>query len=110
MRSWHILLAGAGALVGCGIFLALQDLGTATDWASIGSFFLALITGIGAALSFARSKPEEASPAEERGRGTVFNVGNQIVVSGDHSHVTATFGEPPSKAGTRRKNKPRASR
>lgn len=113
MRLWHAWLAGAAVLIGCGIFLALQDLGTATDWASVGSFFLALVTGIGSALSFVstRSRKEASAHRENsrvRGHGTVINVGNQMVVNGDHSHVKATFGEPPPPGKSKRKSRPQA--
>lgn len=49
MRVWLAMLAVAVVLAGCGIFFALQDLGTANEYASIASFFLALLiaSGIG---------------------------------------------------------------
>jgi hypothetical protein len=115
MRVWQVSLAGAAVLIGCGIFLALQDLGTATNWASVGSFFLALVTGIGSVLSFLSAKSKKEASAHRgnnqvRGRGTFINVGNQMVVNGDHSHVEATFGEPPSQSKRQRKSRPTARR
>jgi hypothetical protein len=114
MRMWHVSLAGAAVLIGCGIFLALQDLGTATNWASVGSFFLALVTGIGSVLSFVSAKSKKKASAHRgnnrvRGRGKIINVGNQIVVIGDRPHVEATFGEPPpSQSKGQRKSRPTA--
>jgi hypothetical protein len=102
MRTWQILLAGAAVLIGCGIFFSLQDLGTANDYATIASFFLALVTATGSALAFTRSKSEQKSADRSgqdqlRGRSTIINMGNDMVINGDHSHVQATFEVPPSR-------------
>jgi hypothetical protein len=77
---WVALSVGAAVFIGCGIFFAVQNLGTANDYATIASFFLALLTAIGSALSFLRSKKEESPPhstgqAQEPSGGTVVNLG-----------------------------------
>jgi hypothetical protein len=111
MRTWHILLVGAVVLIGCGIFFALQDFGTSTNWASIGSFFLALVVGIGSVLSLVSSKAKKGASShgsndQPHGRGIIVNLRNKMVVNGDHSHVEATFGEPSSWSSGHRKPKP----
>ena len=64
MPWWAVLAAGAVVFVGCGIFLALQSLGTANDYATIASFFLALVTAIGSWLSLARSRQDKEVAAQ----------------------------------------------
>jgi uncharacterized protein YceK len=59
MRMWLAMLAVAVVLTGCGVFFALQDLGTANGYASIASFFLALLTASGSVISRIRSKPKD---------------------------------------------------
>jgi hypothetical protein len=90
MPLWAALSAGAAVLIGCGIFFALQDIGTANEWASIGSFFLALVTAVGSLLSLVRSK-QEKEPAAHKGSGRkparasiMFAWRNGQVVHGDH--------------------------
>jgi hypothetical protein len=56
IRIWLTLLLGAVVLIGCGIFFAFQGLGDATEYASVASVFLALITTVASMLSFARIK------------------------------------------------------
>lgn len=104
MRTWHILLAGAAVLVGCGIFLALQDLGTATNWASVGSFFLALLTGIGSVLSLVSAKSKQESSGQASGRSWILNLFNQVVMNGDHNRVDITIDR--SQESSRARDKP----
>jgi hypothetical protein len=73
VRVWLILLVGAAALIGCGIFFAVQNLGHADEYASVASFFLALLTAIGSVLSVARSKSDKDAPepaADSRGKSS----------------------------------------
>jgi hypothetical protein len=70
---WAVLSAGAAVFVGCGIFFAFQGLGAANDYATIASFFLALVTAIGSWFSLARSRQKqekEAAAQSERPRRT----------------------------------------
>jgi hypothetical protein len=80
---WVVLSGGAAVFIGCGIFFALQDLGTVNDYATIASFFLALATGIGSLVSFVRPKQEQATatPAEQSEQPT-------------HGATTVVFGNP----------------
>jgi hypothetical protein len=102
---WVLLLVGAAVFVGCGIFLALQDLGTANADAGIASFFLALVTGIGSLLSLARSKQEQEKKEQEkevpaggkgsqppRSRSVMFARGNGVVSHGDNVTINAVIG------------------
>jgi len=50
--------SSAIVLVGCGIFVAFQNLGIADDYAIIASFFLALVTAAASLFTFASSKSE----------------------------------------------------
>lgn len=68
---WAVLSDGAVVFIGCGIFFAFQSLGTANDYASIASFFVALLTAAGSLFSLVRSKQEKAARAQsERDRRT----------------------------------------
>lgn len=53
------MLLGALALVGCSVFLALQNLGNAALDATVASFFLALLTAAGSLLILSRSKSRQ---------------------------------------------------
>jgi hypothetical protein len=101
--GWFALLAASAVLVGAGIFFARQDLSSADGYASVGSFFLALL-GVGASmLSRARSRsaptdPESRGPAESPPaaaapgpivRGDVNAHHNNNVVIGNNARVTA---------------------
>lgn len=97
MRMWLAMLAIAVVLTGCGILFALQDLGTANEYASIASFFLALLTASGSVLSLTRAKAEnqnrksrEESPAGTRDAPVYIATGNENVVQGNHNHVKYT--------------------
>ncbi len=97
MRMWLAMLAVAAVLTGCGVFFALQDLGTANEYASIASFFLALLTAGGSVLSLTRSKPthqgarsRKENPRNARGAPRNLAVGNDVVVQGDRAHVEYT--------------------
>jgi hypothetical protein len=87
---WLVMGAGAVVLVGCGVFFALQDLGHADQYASVASFFLALLTAIGSVVALARSKSKEqhADGSQENQRprrGPAVNLawGNENVQQGD---------------------------
>ena len=66
MRMWLAMLAGAMVLTGCGVFFALQDLGTANEYASIASFFLALLTASGSLISLTRSKSRDRTGSSSK--------------------------------------------
>lgn len=89
MRSWLAMLAGAVVLVGCGVFFAFQNLGNAALYASVASFFLALLTASGSMLSLVRSKLREqtANGSKEdqpSGRNPVFKWIINIAVRNKH--------------------------
>jgi hypothetical protein len=99
---WAALSSGAAVLIGCGIFFAFQDLGTANDYATIASFFLALLIAIGSALSFVRSKqePETAAPGEglgqkSTGRSQTINNGSAgVIQNGGRNRFRGTINMP----------------
>lgn len=108
---WVALSICAAVLIGCGIFFALQDLGTANDYATIASFFLALVTAAGSLLSFVRSKQESEPPDPEAGQGQHFDGGmtfnNGIIYSnqtgaGSFAEVTIDNSAEGTKVTTRR--------
>jgi hypothetical protein len=109
MPIWVALSLGAAVFVGCGVIFAFQDLGTATDYATIASFFLALLTAAGSLLSFARSKREhEAAPDDKGsqkpalGRLMIFgNVGG--VQQGNRTRMDVTMYPPDGKKGKRKR-------
>jgi len=93
MRLWLAMLAGAAVLVGCGIFFAFQDLGKADQYASVASFFLALLTAVGSMVSLARSR-SRARTGDRGGEdqpqpphSTAINLawGNKVVQQGAQS-------------------------
>jgi amino acid transporter len=105
LPAWAILLFGTVVFVGCGIFLSLQDLGTATNYSNIASFLLALLTGIGSLLSLRRTK-QENKPAQEGEkkqpriwRSWMVAIGNGIVIhQGNNSTTNIANGQlPPEK-------------
>lgn len=81
MPLWAALSASAAVFIGCGIFFAFQDLGTANDYATIASFFLALLTAAGSLLSFLRSK--DGQDATTHGQGSRNRVHRSLVVLGN---------------------------
>jgi hypothetical protein len=109
MRGWLVMLAGAAVLVGCGVFFAFQNLGHADQYASVASFFLALLTAIVSVLALTRSKRNEQRAESSRqnhppGRGWTLNLfrKNGVVVQGDRSVVTINKTlEVPSKEESR---------
>jgi hypothetical protein len=115
MRVWLALLAGAAVLLGCGVFFAVQDLGKAEEYASVASFFLALLTAIGSVLSLIRSRSKERTAGDGEqgkppGRGTTVNYawGNDVVQTGEGSYgnVIKIVGQPPGNR-VRRNRRPR---
>jgi hypothetical protein len=64
------MLASALVLAGAGVFFAVQDLGTANEYASIASFFLALLTAAGSLLSLARAKTKQSAATSKKPRNT----------------------------------------
>jgi hypothetical protein len=94
---WLVMGAGAVVLVGCGVFFAFQNLGHADQYASVASFFLALLTAIASAVALARSKSKEqrADGREENQpprRGPTVNLawGNEHVQQGDGTVANIT--------------------
>jgi hypothetical protein len=107
---WLAMLVIATVLVGCGIFFAFQNLGTANEYASIASFFLALLTAAGSALSLTRSKSakeasNKAGENQHQGHGTSFNIAmnNEIVQQGPNANarIIKTVVLPPRKRNRR---------
>lgn len=96
MRTWLAMLAIAAVLIGCGTFFALQDVGTANEYASIASFFLALVTTCGSVFSLVRSKAKDQAksstkqPDEMHSGPTNIAFGNEIVLQGEGAHVKYT--------------------
>jgi hypothetical protein len=108
VRTWLAMLAAAALLVGCGIFFAFQDLGRADQYASVASFFLALLTAAGSVLALARARSGERAGEEHAkdhkpdGNRTTLNLAwqNDVVVSGEGSTVNITKTvESPSPKG-----------
>jgi len=99
MPLWAAMSVGAAVFIGCGIFFALQDLGAANDYATIASFFLALLTAGGSLLSFMYSKREQ--PADPRGqesrkpasRSYVWVRNAKAVQIGDHNQQDITVNQ-----------------
>jgi hypothetical protein len=108
-RVWLILLTCAAVLTGCGIFFAMQDLGTANEYASIASFFLALLTAAGSVLSMARAKPGKdisESAAKRRGNSswqTTINGNVGALQQGDGSVMEITLDATPTPKSDHRK-------
>ncbi len=109
MRMWLVMGAGAVVLVACGVFFAFQNLGHADQYASVASFFLALLTAIGSVVALARSKSKEqhADGSEENQlsrRGPTVNLawGNEHVQQGDGTVANITkIVEVPSQKESR---------
>jgi hypothetical protein len=98
MRLWIAMMGAAAILIGCGIFFVLQNLSQADQYASVLSFFLALATAIGSALSLARSRSTRATKSDRltddlRAHHTSNNYAwrNGAVVQGDGSTVDVTI-------------------
>jgi len=96
---WLALLASAVILAGAGIFFAVQSLGRADQYASVASFFVALLTAIASALALlrSRSKPRitegsENKPLQSSSRPAVFNFAwrNKAVQYGPRSTMNIT--------------------
>jgi hypothetical protein len=90
IRTWLVLLAFAVLLVAAGVFFATQELSVADQYASVASFFLALVVA-GAStvgrLRAGRSRTGDAGgtrPAS-RWRGARVAFGNDQVNQGDHA-------------------------
>lgn len=105
MRTWLVMLFGAVVLVGCGVILAFQNLGNAALYATVASFFLALLTAAGSLLVLSRSKSDEGAAhgaTESKSSGRVFvrkgalNLvhGNENVQTGDRSIMFVNQAEP----------------
>jgi threonine/homoserine/homoserine lactone efflux protein len=107
MPLWAAMSVGAAVFIGGGIFFALQDLGTANDYATIASFFLALLTAGGSLLSFMHSKREQ--PPDPHGqesrkpasRSYVLVRNAKAVQIGDHNQQDITV----YQAGQAKKSK-----
>jgi membrane protein implicated in regulation of membrane protease activity len=107
VRMWLVMGAGAVVLVACGVFFAFQDLGHADQYASVASFFLALLTAIASAVALARSKRKEQSAdsteSQRSGRRGALNVaiGNTNVQQGDGNSAEVIVVRPSRKASRR---------
>jgi hypothetical protein len=108
VRMWLVMAAGAVVLVGCGVFFALQNLGHADHYASVASFFLALLTAIGSVVALARpkSKEQHAGGGQENQpprRGPAVNLAwrNEHVQQGDGTvaNITEIVEAPSQKEG-----------
>jgi hypothetical protein len=125
--TWLALLGFALLLVAVGVFLASQDLGVADQYASIASFFLALVVAGGSAIIWLRARaagstggalaggtdadaqppqqpgaadPQQATAAPTSGTaGDRIAKDNEFVQQGDNSiaFVTRTVHQPPSR-------------
>jgi len=109
---WLAMLVAAAVLVGCGVFFAFQDLGKANAYASIASFFLALVTAAGSVLSRARSKSvkgadNKGEENQHQGHGArhIIAIDNDLVQTGDNAigNVTKTVILPPRERNHRRR-------
>jgi hypothetical protein len=92
-RVWIAGVVLAVLLAVAGIFFARLDLGKADQYASVASFFLALVTGAVTLLAWLRAKV--AKPADpDAGTGARFAFGNENVQVGDRSvmHITRHAG------------------
>jgi hypothetical protein len=109
---WLALLAGAVLLVGCGVFFAAQNLGRADQYASVASFFLALLTAIASVLSLARSRAKERTDdggeqGSRPGHGRTVNYIQRVdaVQTGDGAYMnlnlTKIIEQPPTKRNRR---------
>jgi hypothetical protein len=93
VRLWAALSAGAAVFIGCGVFFALQNLGTANDYATIASFFLALVTAVWSLVSLTRSKQEKESgdlhreTRQPRHISMLFAWKNGMVNQGNIEHI-----------------------
>ena len=109
MRMWLAMLIGAAVFIGCGIFFAFQDLGTANEYASIASFFLALLTTVGSLLSLARARSgnrateRQEENQQRRRRWTLIAWRNGIVQQGAHNVSDLNFWATPSQEEKKRK-------
>lgn len=110
MRMWLAMLACAAVLTGCGIFFALQNLGKADQYASVASFFLALLSAAVSVLSLARSRPKdqndsgtEESQHDRRGTTVNFAWDNEIVQQGPGAvaNISKTVEPRPGKKARR---------
>lgn len=101
MPLWAALSLGVAVFIGCGIFFAFQDLGAATDYATIASFFLALLTAAGSLLTFVRSKRKQeatvprAEGSQKLTRGSLIVLGNVGGIQrGNHNNMDVSMSEP----------------
>jgi len=105
---WAALSAGAAVFIGCGIFFAFQDLGTANDYATIASFFLALVTAVGSLVSLVRSKQEKESgdshreARQPRGISLMFAWRNGMVNQDSHIEHVDIWASPHQEKKTRK--------
>jgi hypothetical protein len=86
IRGWLVLLGISAALVAVGIFFARQDLGTADEYASVASFFLALVGAAASVVSRLRSREQTPEPAEPRS-GAAEGDGSTHILLMDNDNV-----------------------
>ncbi|HEY3015383.1 MAG TPA: hypothetical protein VGJ41_09765 [Nocardioides sp.] len=108
-RAWLVLLAVSAVLVAVGIFFASQDLGTADQYASVASFFLALVGVAVAIVARFRSRQgaagsTEAQPDRPEPKGGTVNlaIGNTYLQQGSNNVMNVEHNATPA-----RKKRPR---
>jgi hypothetical protein len=76
-------VAVAGAVVGLvsvGVFFAMQSRGAADQYASVGAFFLALLTAATSLVTWIRSPRGDAGPAGPDRQGSTITVNGPVSV------------------------------
>jgi hypothetical protein len=103
MRTRLGLIAGTTVLVGIGVFFAVAGTGTAGQYATIGSFFLAVPVAAAAIIAIAQAGSEggatneaEENPTKPPSNSQRAAWGNKVVQQGDHAvaHVDITYNSP----------------
>ncbi|MFI7578432.1 hypothetical protein [Micromonospora sp. NPDC049497] len=105
------------ALVSAGVFLGTRELGIADQYASVGSFLVALVS---LAVSIraltrgvARHPADENPPRAAAWRAFILNLLNRTVVNEPHAPVYIDSPSPPPRRGNKprgRRGAPRSSR
>src|SRR5262249_22731925 len=102
---WLAVLGVVIALVATGAFFAVQSRSAADQYASIGAFFLALLTTGTSVMVWTRSAPGKADPpGPDQSEATVTIIGSQNIQTGPKSrmNVRTTYalgsgpGSPPA--------------
>ncbi|MGW4940823.1 hypothetical protein ACWEOZ_04430 [Actinoplanes sp. NPDC004185] len=104
---WAAPIALAVLLAGAGVFFAVQDLGRADQYASVGSFLLALAVAGGSVVLHLRRRGDDPAPPAEQApatadpssRNTIVDAG--VVFTGPGARADITF----TADGRRRRKK-----